>query len=82
MLIGRPNLTLVDYKCHNIVCGLDNKFKMYKPDHYICQCGFEIEGKFEIIKHAPKLYCGIKKCNIGKTKMDMSCVKCEYIRER
>lgn len=82
LLIGRPNLTLVDFKCKNIVCGLDNKFKLYSEDNYICQCGFEIQGKFETIKHPLKLFCGTSKCDTGKTKMDMSCIKCCHIRER
>ncbi len=81
-LIGRPRLTLKNHSCGNIVCGKDNRFKKYIENKYMCECGYIIEGEFEITKHPLKLYCGTSKCPEGKTKMTKDCIKCSWIRER
>lgn len=81
-LIGRPRLTLLNHKCGNIVCGISDHFKKYQEKVYICKCGYEIMGDFDITQHKAKLYCGTNKCPENKQKMDINCIKCELIRER
>jgi hypothetical protein len=81
-LIGRPNLTL-NSKCGNIVCSKNDKFKKYVENQYICECGFELFGEFEVVKETkPKLVCSINPCIESKIKMDIGCLRCKYIRER
>lgn len=81
-LIGRPRLILVGQKCQNIMCNKNDHFKMYNDKHYICECGYEIIGEFNLTKLKTTLFCGIEKCEFGKVKMDIDCIKCQYIRER
>lgn len=83
ILIGRPNLTLKDLKCQNITCNKTDKFKKYKENVYICECGYITKGEYEIAAtHKVKFYCKTKKCPESKTKMDSLCLKCEFIGER
>lgn len=83
ILIGRPNLTLKGVKCQNITCGKTDKFKKYKENMFICECGYIIEGNHEIeTTHKIKFSCKAKICPEGKVKMDSQCLKCEHIRER
>lgn len=83
LLIGRPRLTLKDFKCQNITCGKDDQFKKYKEDTYLCECGYIAIGDFEIeATHKIKFYCKTKPCVEGKVKMDAKCLKCEFIGEK
>lgn len=90
ILIGRPRLTLSyyvndnieDFKCKNITCGKTDRFKKYKDNKYICECGYIIEGDFYLKQHKTKLYCNTKICPENKKKMDKECLRCEFIRER
>lgn len=84
ILIGRPNLTLKNFKCQNITCNKTDKFKKYKDDNtFICECGYITNGNFEIEQtHKIRFYCKSKSCPINKLKMDKSCLQCEHIGER
>jgi hypothetical protein len=84
LLIGRPRLSLKDFKCQNITCGKEDQFKKYKEDYYLCECGYMVRGDFEIKEtHKVKLYCtSPKNCPDKKTKMDKNCLKCSLIGER
>lgn len=83
ILIGRPNLTLKDFKCKNITCNKTDKFKKYKDNLFLCECGYIAKGEHEIIAtHKIKFYCKTKNCHENKTKMDSQCLKCECIGER
>lgn len=83
-LIGRPNLTLKDVECKNITCGKKDKFKKYKDNIYLCECGYQLRGEFEIeTQHKISFYCKAKKgCPEGKTKMNKECLRCKLIGER
>lgn len=83
MLIGRPNLTLKDIQCKNIMCKKTDKFKKYKDGLYLCECGYIYIGNPKIeITHRIKLYCKVISCPYNKTKMDKNCLSCEFIGER
>jgi len=83
VLIGRPNLTLKDLICKNITCNKKDKFKKYKDDMYICECGYIVNGDVFIEEsHKVKLYCQKGKCIFGKEKMNRDCLKCEFIGEK
>lgn len=81
-LIGRPNLTLKNFKCQNITCQKDDKFKKFK-EGYLCECGYYTDNKYEIeLQHKLKLYCKSVPCPYNKTKMNKDCLKCPFIGER
>lgn len=82
-LLGRPLLTLKGIKCGNIMCGKDDKFKWFKDNIYICECGYRVQGEFEIIKHKSKFSCGVNKCPFGNS-LSLKCIKiqCEHLIER
>jgi hypothetical protein len=85
-LIGRPRLTLKlkgkVIRCGNITCGKIDHYKHYKESTYVCQCGYSITyADLEIIKHKTSIKCGVSKCPEQKSKMDMSCLKCQYVKE-
>jgi hypothetical protein len=85
VLIGRPRLTLKDFKCQNITCNKDDQFKKLDEENYICECGYIARiAEHEIeTKHKVKLYCKSNKgCIYGKEKMTMACLKCELIGEK
>ena len=84
ILIGRPNLTLKNFQCQNITCNKTDRFKKYKEDIFICECGYMTEGNFEIeTTHKIKFYCTTpKNCPDKKTKMDKNCIKCACIGEK
>jgi hypothetical protein len=83
VLIGRPNLTLKNITCGNITCNKRDKFKKYKEDLYMCECGYLAIGDFEIeATHKIKFFCTTKSCPESKSKMDKNCLKCQFIGER
>lgn len=83
ILIGRPNLTLKDINCGNITCGQSDKFKKYKSNSYLCECGYILYGEYEVEEtHKVKFYCKAKQCPESKGKMDKTCLQCELIGER
>jgi hypothetical protein len=85
VLIGRPRLTLKDFKCQNITCNKSDQFKKFNDEKYICECGYIAEIKEHEIeeKHKVSLYCKANKgCIYGKDKMNVACLKCELIGER
>jgi hypothetical protein len=83
ILIGRPNLSLKNFKCQNITCNKTDKFKKYTDDSYICECGYITKGKHEIEQtHKIKFYCKTKSCPENKVKMTKECLKCQFIGER
>jgi len=83
-LLGRPFLTLLGVECRNITCGRSDRFKKYKDNIYICECGYIINGEFEEIKHKSKFSCGADICPFHKENMDLNCIKsqCSYLIER
>jgi hypothetical protein len=83
ILLGRPNLTLKNIQCGNITCNKRDKFKKYKDNMYLCECGYILQGEFEIEEtHKVKFGCSKKDCPEGKSKMTADCLKCNYIKER
>lgn len=84
-LIGRPRLSLFfknkKLRCGNITCSKNDRFKLYKENNYLCECGFEIKGKFEIEKFPIKLKCCAKSCPENKNKIDKYCIRCSFIKE-
>lgn len=81
-LIGKPYFKFPNIKCKNINCGKEERFKQLKSNTYLCECGYIIEGNLDGIKIAPKLYCSSKNCPESKSKMNIDCIKCQFIKER
>lgn len=83
VLIGRPNVSLKNFHCQNITCGKTDKFKKYKNEQFICECGYITLGKHEIENtYKVKFGCSSKNCPQCKKKMDTNCLRCEFIYEK
>lgn len=82
VLIGRPRVTLKDFKCQNITCNKIDQFKKYKDGLYICECGFITKEREIEITHKVTFYCKSTPCIHNKIKMTKECLSCEFIGER